>query len=136
VGLADYDDIVPNKATVPYDNGKSAKANGVGAVDAGPVFTVLIARPMTTVETSNNVQGIGGPPDFQAPDRAIGDGITAMASAQVYFSRPRSLFPRLADSQREMGSLFSPYWQARLVDTPCMIRQAVAASNGSAAPCI
>ena len=45
--------------------------------------------------------------------------MTALASAQVYFDRPRQLtaFSR-ADGLRELGSLFSPYWQARLVDTP------------------
>lgn len=135
VGLPDYNDVTQNKATVPYDNGKSANANGLAAVDVGPIFTVLVAQPMNTVQTSSNVQGIGGPPDFQVTDQAISSGMTAMSSAQTYFSRPHSLFPRLTDSYREMGSLFSPYWQARLIDTPCTIRQEVAVSNGTAAPC-
>ncbi|GLQ96496.1 pilus assembly protein TadG-related protein [Dyella mobilis] len=136
VGLPDYNDIVANKATVPYDNGKSASADGVSAVDVGPVFSVLVAQVMNTVQTSSNVKGIGGPPDFQVTDTSVANGMTALASAQTYFSRPRSLFPRLTDPGRETGSLFSPYWQARLIDTPCTTRQEVAVSNGAAAPCV
>ena len=135
-GLHDYDDIVADKATMPYLNGKSADQNGVKALSVGPIFTVAIEQPTNTVRTTSNVNGIGGPPDFEVPDETIKDNMTALSSAQVYFDRPRGLFDNIIDSRREMGSLFSPYWQARLVDTPCSIRQAVAVSYGSLAPCI
>jgi Flp pilus assembly protein TadG len=134
VGLSDYSDIKSDRATVPYENGKNAFANGVGAVDVGPEFTVVVAQPINTVRTSSHVPGIGGPPDFQTKDQAGSDGITAMASAQVYFSRPRVLFPRLTDPGREIGSLFSPYWQARLIATRSAIRLQVAASYGVGVP--
>lgn len=135
-GLSNYEDVVGGKATVPYLNGKSAAANGVSALDAGPVFTVLVEQPMRTVHTANNVPGMGGPPDLQAPDRTVANDMTALSSAQAYFSRPRALFPNVVDSRRELGNLFSPYWQARLVDTPCAKRQQVAASYGTLAPCV
>jgi hypothetical protein len=52
--------------------------------------------------------------------------MTALASAQVYFDRPRMLAAfRRADDQRELGNLFSPYWQARLVETPRSIKLAI-----------
>ena len=51
-------------------------------------------------------------------------------------NRPRGLFDNIIDSRRELGSLFSPYWQARLVDTPCDERQRIAISYGSVAPCM
>lgn len=135
-GLRDYNDIVTDKATIPYLNGKSADQNGVDALSVGPIFTVAIEQATNTVRTSSNVDGIGGPPDFEVPDETIKDNMTALSSAQVYFDRPRGLFDNIIDSRREMGSLFSPYWQARLVDTPCSLRQAVAVSYGSIAPCI
>ena len=134
-GLQDYNDVAADRATVPYDNGRSATQNGVNKVDVGPVFTVLVEQPMNTVRTSQNVQGIGGPPDFQTQDQAVGDNMTAMSTAQVYFSRPRELFANVIDSRRETGSLFSPYWQVRLIDTPCSVRWEVAASYGAAALC-
>jgi hypothetical protein len=136
VGLQDYNDVAADRATVPYLNGKSAADNGVKALDVGPVFTVLVEQPMNTVRTSSNIDGLGGPPDFEAPDEAVGDNMTALSSAQVYFERSRTLFPSFIDARREMGNLFSPYWQARLVDTPCSVRQQVAVSFGTVAPCL
>lgn len=128
-GLRPYEDIDTDKAVVPYDEGDDTDR-------VGPVFTVLVEQPMKTVHTANNVPGIGGPPDFEAPDKAVADDMTALSTAQVYFSRPRSLFPNLVDSRRELGNLFSPYWQARLIDTPCLVRQEVAVSYGAVAPCV
>lgn len=129
-GLRPYEDIDAGKAILPY-------ADDGGDPDrVGPIFTVLVEQPMNTVHTANNVPGIGGPPDFQAPDQTVAGDMTALSTAQVYFSRPRSLFPNLVDSRRELGNLFSPYWQARLIDTPCAVRQEVAVTYGAVAPCI
>ena len=128
-GLRPYEDIDAGKAVVPYDDGDDTD-------QVGPVFTVLVEQPMNTVRTANHVPGIGGPPDFQAPDQTVADDMTALSTAEVYFSRPRSLFPNLVDSRRELGNLFSPYWQARLIDTPCPVRQEVAVSYGAVAPCV
>lgn len=139
VGLRDYDDIVHGKATVPYmsPGGMSASQLGVDTLDVGPKFTVAIEQPMDTIRTSSHIEGLGGPPDFEAPDKAIQDKLTAISTAQVYFSRPRGfgLFDNVIDSRREMGSLFSPNWQARLVETPCKLKTAIAVSYGSVAPC-
>jgi len=113
-GLQSYEDIAANKAVVPYTDS--------GNPDAGPVFTVLVEQPMSEVRTSSNIK-IGGPPDLQAPDKAQNNKMSALASAQVYFDRPRMLTVfRRADDHRELGSLFSPYWQARLVDTPRSVK--------------
>jgi hypothetical protein len=38
----------------------------------------------------------------------------ALSKAEAYFSRPTDLFPR-GDGKTEYGSLYSPYWQARLL---------------------
>ena len=52
-------------------------------------------------------------------DKAADGKISAYASGQVYFNRPPNyaLFKR-CDNRLEVGNLFSPYWQARLIDTP------------------
>lgn len=142
-GLPDYNDIAADKATVPYVvDGESAAQAGVSALDAGPVFTVLVEQPMKTVRTSTHVPGIGGQDAssaFYVPDKAVADDMTALSSAQVYFDRPRGfgLFDSVTSpSSRELGNLFSPYWQARLVDTPCTVRQEVAIAYGAVAPCV
>jgi hypothetical protein len=135
VGLPNYYDIVSNKATMPYLNGKSAAANGVGALDVGPTFSVLVEESMNTMHTSSHIQGIGGPPDFDVPDTPVKGAMTALSTAQVYFSRPASLFPRLFDNRRETGNLFSPYWHARLSETPCATQLAAAAAYGVVGIC-
>lgn len=113
-GLQSYEDIAANKAVAPYAEN--------GSPDVGPVFSVLVEQAMTDVRTSSNI-GVGGPPDLVAPDKTQNNKMTALASAQVYFDRPRNLTVfRRADDHRELGSLFSPYWQARLVDTPRSVK--------------
>jgi hypothetical protein len=114
-GLQSYEDITVNKAIVPYAEN--------GSPDVGPVFSVLVEQAMTDVRTTSNVNGLGGPPDLVVPDKTQNNKMTALASAQVYFDRPRNLTVfRRADDHRELGSLFSPYWQARLVDTPRSVK--------------
>lgn len=114
-GLQPYEDTVAGKAIVPY--------TASGTADAGPIFTVLVEQPLTDVRTTSNVKGLGGPPDLAVPDRAQNDKMTALATAQVYFDRPRTLtLLRRPDDHRELGNLFSPYWQARLVETPNSVK--------------
>jgi hypothetical protein len=136
VGLPDYVDVKKGPATVPYLNGRSAGENGVDRLDVGPRFTVLVAQDMDKVDTSSHIHGGLVEGRLATPDQTIGSGLTAMSSAQVYFERSRHLMPRMFGDRREMGSLFSPYWQARLVETPCATRQAVALLNKSVAPCL
>lgn len=58
---------------------------------------------------------------FEEGNFRLGDGssstcMRAMAKAEAYFSKPTDLFER-EDKKTEYGSLYSPYWQARLVKT-------------------
>jgi hypothetical protein len=64
-------------------------------------------------------------------DKAQNGKLSALSSAQVYFNRPPNyaLFRR-GDNKVESGNLFSPYWQARLVDTPNSIKVLVAGVGG------
>ncbi|PUE51773.1 TadE/TadG family type IV pilus assembly protein [Limnohabitans sp. 2KL-51] len=62
------------------------------------------------------VEAVFGEGNFQLGDGASSNCMRAMAKAEAYFSRPSDLFPR-ADQKTEYGSLYSPYWQARLVKT-------------------
>jgi len=47
-------------------------------------------------------------------DGTQGNTIKALSKAQSYFARPPKLFAR-GDGKTEYGSLYSPYWQARLM---------------------
>lgn len=93
---------------------------------SGPVFTVEVQSQARDLRTSSQV-GLGAG-RLELKDEARGDQMRAMASAQVYFNRPHAFAPfqrvvwGRTDRQFEMGSMFSPYWQARLVETPDQTR--------------
>ena len=93
---------------------------------AGPIYTVEVSSKIALARTSAATGiGVGR---MQLKDEARGGDMRAMASAQVYFNRPPNYAPfsRMvwgrSDRKFEQGSMFSPYWQARLVETPLVDR--------------
>jgi hypothetical protein len=62
------------------------------------------------------VEAVFGEGNFRLGDGSSSNCMRAMAKAEAYFSRPSDLFAR-EDNKTEYGSLYSPYWQARLVKT-------------------
>ncbi|MDO5505036.1 MAG: pilus assembly protein TadG-related protein [Pseudoxanthomonas suwonensis] len=95
--------------------------------EGGPIFTVEAQSAGSNARTSAVQQDMAAG-RLEMQDDFGGDHIRALASAQVYFNRPhqnrrftRYLWNR-EDRKLEMGSLFSPYWQARLVETPMVER--------------
>jgi len=129
-GLRSYQEVKPGFARTPVGE------------KAGPMFTVHVQSARAHARTSEDIEGIGGPSagTLELKNAMRGNRMTAIATAQTYFNRPpaSSLFRRVvprewngtprADHQLEMGSLFSPYWQARLVETPKSIQAALGLS--------
>ncbi|MCC4598263.1 pilus assembly protein TadG-related protein [Xanthomonas campestris pv. phormiicola] len=128
-GLRDYHDVKKNKAMRPY----ASSGSEIFDDNAGPVFTVYAETDMRNARTSSSIDGIGGPAGspMATEDKAQNGKLSALSSAQVYFNRPPNyaLFRR-GDNKVESGNLFSPYWQARLVDTPNSIKVLVAGVGG------
>lgn len=89
---------------------------------AGPIYTVEVTTKARNARSSSAI-GIGAG-RMKLEDKANDGEIRAMASAQVYFNRPYNYDPfkrvvwENSDRKFEQGSMFSPYWQARLVETP------------------
>lgn len=117
-GLRDYADVKSGQGLRPYTE-PGSRANP--ASNTGPIFTVHVETDVAKARTSAAIDGIGGPAGspMALEDKAAGGKISAYASGQVYFNRPPNyaLFKR-GDNRLEVGNLFSPYWQARLTDTP------------------
>jgi hypothetical protein len=65
-------------------------------------------------------RAVGVEPDLAA------DALHALGSAEVYFQRPEAR----SDGRREYASLFNPYWNARLADTPSSSRALTAPLRG------
>jgi hypothetical protein len=71
---------------------------------------------------------------FGSGNLDIGDGtaancMRALAKSEAYFSRPAKLYPR-EDGLAEYGSLYSPYWQARLLPNNSAEQTASLAMHG------
>lgn len=114
-GLRDYNDTAPGKAVEPY----TTSANDTS--DVGPVFTVYVQQADATVRTGANLGMEGGALKLQ--NQGADGKLSALSSAQVYYHRPADLpFMRRPDGKRELGNLFEPYWQVRLVPTPAPIK--------------
>jgi hypothetical protein len=117
-GLRNYLDIKGN-ADGQTSNAANATANANpnNRNDVAPAWMLEIERSTGSVTTSTTggTYTIGGGTDgkLDLPMTAKGGKLRAMARAEAYFSRPKSLFPR-DDGKTEWGSLYSPYWQARL----------------------
>lgn len=124
-GLQSYMDISANA-----NSGKTA-VNAVSGTtnrnDKGPPITIEMERSADSISTTSSPKfriGGGDGGALHLKDDANAGKIRAVSKAQTYFSRPKALFPRksytlvggLADDKRtEYGSLYSPYWSARLV---------------------
>ena len=89
--------------------GRLSKGSDGNSISAG-CSTAASARqapPVTSVFGQGNLD-LG--------NAAVGSCMRAIAKAEAYFSRPNKLYAR-ADNNQEYGSLYSPYWQARLIPT-------------------
>lgn len=83
----------------------------------GPELLIEVEKPMSTISISSSPSmNIGGGDTGQLwlADGTEGNTIKALSKAQSYFARPKKLFAR-DDGKTEYGSLYSPYWQARLM---------------------
>jgi hypothetical protein len=88
-------------------------------------LTVRVIRPRGDIRTSDGRSQIRGGPTINAYSTTVASGeMAAVSASQVYFARPgehrlntfgqRLFGPSRAD---EIGSLFNPYWQVRLIDS-------------------
>ncbi|OGA24042.1 MAG: hypothetical protein A3I02_14805 [Betaproteobacteria bacterium RIFCSPLOWO2_02_FULL_67_26] len=85
----------------------------------GPELLIEVKKNISkiTISTSTGLQigkGTTGNGQLWMPAATEGDEIRALSKAQTYFSRPPKLFAR-GDGKTEYGSLYNPYWQARLL---------------------
>ncbi|GGI18495.1 MAG: Tad domain-containing protein [Oxalicibacterium faecigallinarum] len=75
-----------------------------------PALILEIEKSGSKIKTSNAISG----GQFALTNGTKDNYMRALSKAEVYFSRDKSMWPR-ADNKTEYGSLYSPYWQVRLV---------------------
>lgn len=128
-GLRDYNDVEPGKAVAPYEISSKDKT------DVGPIFTVFVQQTDDKVRTGSVIGMTGG--GLRLKNKGAGNAVSAVSSAQVYYDRPwwnLGFIARRAGSSndnrnRELGNLFEPYWQVRLVETPTAYKAALGVTS-------
>jgi Flp pilus assembly protein TadG len=120
-GLRPYYDLDGNASG---NTSKQAKAghNGENQNTSAWPWILEIERDADTLKTSTTggTLQIGGSTDgkLYLTQKMKYGKMRALSKSEAYFSRPKTLFPR-DDNKTEWGSLYSPYWQARLLpNTP------------------
>lgn len=105
-------------------------------------FAVVVRRAQQDSFSAQNLNmgmpGTGATGSAHMPERLAGQRYHAMAKARVFFERPQRGLPNdftaaslwRGDSAKEYGSLFSPYWQARLTDFSMAEKAALVAALG------
>ncbi|MCU7945775.1 MAG: hypothetical protein KZQ72_03875 [Candidatus Thiodiazotropha sp. (ex Cardiolucina cf. quadrata)] len=92
---------------------------------------IEVELPEQEVRTASKIDGLGSDsvPDselrsgigdgmFGTEDQMAGGGMTAIASGELFFHPPDDYNPANRRGRYEIASLFSPYWEVRLTDTP------------------
>lgn len=112
------DDPYPNLRAyrdIPVDDEDSSSGDtAISIPSAAPFFIVGVVRNMKNIDKKPVFSG------SLAMDSgsSYGGKIAALAKSEVYFSRPDDLrYFKREDGRIEKPSLFSPFWQARLVKT-------------------
>ncbi|WP_454763263.1 Tad domain-containing protein [Cupriavidus campinensis] len=131
-GLQTYTELNSPTKAVPGKNG----------FNRAPAITVQVSRPIDTTSTTSSLKIATG--RVRVTEAAPAREMRALASASAYFIRPRdnggpgSLLHRerwrRGDGRFEYPSLFSPYWQASLVETSTLELEAAAAAQAAGAP--
>jgi hypothetical protein len=91
-----------------YFDVKKAEAGKDNLV--GPPLILEIEKGAANIPNSNSISG----GQFTLTNGTRSNYMRSLTKAEVYFSRPPKLWAR-GDSKTELGSLYSPYWQARLL---------------------
>ncbi|MFV7762425.1 Tad domain-containing protein [Shewanella algae] len=117
-----YDGVQPFYSLSNSAKGKSETSN----------ILVVVSKKQDKVRTSNSVPLGGDIVDPATNEKMLGDRMTALAAAQVYYSRPRDLMKSGSawarkDSKHEYGNLYNPFWQVRLSQSTQGERAAVQA---------
>jgi hypothetical protein len=75
----------------------------------GPALILEVEKKGDAVRTSNDISN----GQFTLTNGTRNNWMRSLTKAEIYFARPPKLWAR-ADGKTELGSLYNPYWQARL----------------------
>ncbi|MCC5853729.1 MAG: hypothetical protein JJU30_12890 [Alkalimonas sp.] len=97
----------------PFYDFSTRETNGVNETAN---ITVVVAKREQNINTSSKIQWGHDQIDPATNEQLPHGQMTAISSANIYYSRPRDLWPR-GDNFNEYGNIYNPYWQPRLSET-------------------
>ncbi|WP_258405074.1 hypothetical protein [Shewanella psychrotolerans] len=81
-------------------------------------IAIVVSKSRDKVRTTDTATLVGKGIDPAVDEEMLGDRMTALSTAQAYYSRPRDLSAWVrADGRHEYGNLYNPFWQTRLTDS-------------------
>lgn len=102
-----------------------------GNRDPRLALRIEVELPQAEIRTASKIDGLGsdevpeselrsgiGDGMFGTEDRMVGGGMTVIASGELFFHPPDDYNPARRRGRYEVASLFSPYWEVHLVETP------------------
>ncbi|MEW8506898.1 MAG: pilus assembly protein TadG-related protein [Candidatus Thiodiazotropha sp.] len=92
---------------------------------------IEVELPQSHLRTASKIDGLGsdsvpgeeirngiGEGMFGSEDQTVGGGLAAISSGELFFHPPDDYDPSRRNGRYEIASLFSPYWEVKLADTP------------------
>ena len=101
------------------------------APDPRVQFAVRVLRPANQTRTSDARADIKTTPRLNAYNNAAsGQVYVGLSASETFFQRPAGR----TDGNKELASLFNPYWQTHLIEVPAVVRTAAQALQGVVLP--
>jgi hypothetical protein len=89
-------------------------------------FAVVVSKKQNQLGTTSTLPLAQSRINPAENEQLLGDRLTALATAQAYYSRPRDLASLVrVDNKHEYGNLYNPFWQTRLSESTNIERSTV-----------
>jgi hypothetical protein len=107
---------IPSFRDLNYASLSSSNSSDAEVKNPSHILTVMVWLNKGDLRTANNLNiGTGR---LRMTENMDKDRVKSIASAEVFFKRPVPRDPSATPFATEYPSLFNPYWQARLAQTP------------------
>ncbi|MEW8508185.1 MAG: hypothetical protein AB2598_15940, partial [Candidatus Thiodiazotropha sp.] len=120
-------DVTYNGIQAYYDLRNLSRENK----DSRLALRIEVSLPQEEIRTASKIDGLGsdsvvvddlrngiGDGMFGTEDQMAGGGLAVIASGELYFHPPDDYNPAKRQGHYEIASLFNPYWEVHLIDTP------------------
>lgn len=96
-------------------------------------MTIVASKPDNNLRTTTSINSTPKKLSF-SNEKYFADRMSALSSAQAYYSRPEDLMRTVSawarnDNKHEYANLYNPFWQARLVESSSTDRALVFAAT-------